>query len=247
MGSPSRTRLQSWRHFSWWGPSLPWLLQPQRLSLSPRLMLILGTATDTVATDGAATTGPMATMATMEKGPQMPSQNPLLPLTLTLMLMLGMDTMVTATVAGDTAATTGPMATMATTERGPQMRSLSPLLLLSPMLMLIPGMATDTVATDGVATTDLMATMATTERGLQLRSLMLTLIPGTATDTVAMDGAATTDLMATMAGDTAATIAHMDMEVTGEVTGAKQTNRGVDSSSDCDFLSTLASISRACA
>merc|ERR1712088_285986 len=192
MGSPSRTRLQSWRHFSWWGPSLPWLLQPQRLSLSPKLMLILGTATDTVATDGAATTGPMATMAT--------------------------------------------------TERGPQMRSLSPLLLLSPMLMLIPGMATDTVATDGAATTDLMATMATTERGLQMRSLspllllspMLMLMPGTAT-------------MATVAGDTAATIAHMDMEVTGEVTGAKQTNRGVDSSSDCNFLSTLASISRACA
>merc|ERR1712088_1029575 len=191
MGSPSRTRLQSWRHFSWWGPSLPWLLQPQRLSLSPRLMLILGTATDTVATDGAATTGHMATMVTTERGPQMPS--------------------------------------------------LSPLLLLSPMLMLIPGMATDTVATDGAATTDLMATMATTERGLQMRSLspllllslMLMLIPGTATDTVA--------------GDTAATIAHMDMEVTGEVTGAKQTNRGVDSSSDCDFLSTLASISRACA
>merc|ERR1711981_879947 len=150
---------------------------------------------DTVAGDGAATTGPMATMATMEKGPQMPSQNPLLPLTLTLMLMLGMDTMVTATVAGDTAATTDLMATMATTERGPQMRSLSPLLLLTPLLMLMPGTAT----------------------------------------------------MATVAGDTAATIAHMDMEVTGEVTGAKQTNRGVDSSSDCDFLSTLASISRACA
>merc|ERR1712088_1126830 len=195
MGSPSRTRLQSWRHFSWWGPSLPWLLQPQRLSLSPRLMLILGTATDTVATDGAATTGHMATMGTTERGPQMPSQNPLLPLTLTLMLMLGMDTMVTATVAGDGAATTDLMATMATTERGLQMRSLSPLLLLSLMLMLIPGTAT----------------------------------------------------MATVAGDTAATIAHMDMEVTGEVTGAKQTNRGVDSSSDCDFLSTLASISRACA
>merc|ERR1712088_955987 len=199
MGSPSRTRLQSWRHFSWWGPSLPWLLQPQRLSLSPRLMLILGTATDTVATDGAATTGHMATMVTTERGPQMPSQNPLLPLTLMLMLMLGMDTMVTATVAGDGAATTDLMATMATTERGLQMRSLSPLLLLSLMLMLIPGTATDTVAMDGAATTDLMATMATTERGL-----------------------------------------------TGEVTGAKQTNRGVDSSSDCDFLSTLASISRAC-
>merc|ERR1712088_296869 len=132
---------------------------------------------------------------------------------------------------------------MATMERGPQMRSLSPLLLLSLMLMLIPGTATDTVATDGAATTDLMATMATMERGPQMRSLspllllslMLMLIPGTATDTVAV------------AGDTAATIAHMDMGVTGEVTGAKQTNRGVDSSSDCDFPSTLASISRACA
>merc|ERR1712055_603283 len=116
------------------------------------------------------------------------------------------------------------------------MRSLSPLLLLSLMLMLIPG-----TATDGAGTTDLMATMATMERGPQMRSLspllllslMLMLIPGTTTDTVA--------------GDAAATIAHMDMGVTGEVTGAKQTNRGVDSSSDCDFSSTLASISRACA
>merc|ERR1712088_556962 len=119
MGSPSRTRLQSWRHFSWWGPSLPWLLQPQRLSLSPRLMLILGTATDTVATDGAATTGPMATMATTERGPQMRSLSPLLLLSPMLMLI----------------------STMATTERGLQMRSLSPLLLLSLMLMLIPGTA----------------------------------------------------------------------------------------------------------
>merc|ERR1719350_388180 len=130
----------------------------------------------------------------MERGPQMPSQNPLLPLTLTLMLMLGMDTMVTATVATDTAATTDLMATMATMERGPQMRSLSPLLLLIPLLMLMPGTATT----------------------------------------------------ATVAGDTVATTAHMDMGVTGEVTGAKQTNREVDSSSDCDFPSTLASISRAC-
>merc|ERR1712088_24632 len=166
MGSPSRTRLQSWRHFSWWGPSLPWLLQPQRLSLSPRLMLILGTATDTVATDGVVTT---------ERGPQMPSQNPLLLLTLTLMLMLGMDTMVTATVAVDGAATTDFMATMATTERGPQMRSLSPLLLLSLMLMLIPGTAMDTVAMDGAAATDLMATMATMERGPRMPSLQLML------------------------------------------------------------------------
>merc|ERR1712037_976938 len=158
------------------------------------LMLIRGTATDIVAMDTADTTGLMATMVTTERGLPMPSQSPLLPLTLTLMLMLGTDTMATDTVAGDTGATTDPMATMATTERGPQMPSLSLLLLLSPLLMLMPGMATT----------------------------------------------------ATVAGDTVATTAHMDMGVTGEVTGAKQTNREVDSSSDCDFPSTLASISRAC-
>merc|ERR1712233_185191 len=177
MGSPSRTRLQSRRHFSWLGPSLPWLLQPQ--SLSPRLMLIRGTATDTVDTDGEATTGLMATMATTERDPQMLSQSLLLLLILTLMLMPGTDTMATDTVAGDTEATTG---LMATTEKGPQMLSLSPQLLLSPMLMLILS---------------------------------------TAMATVDMDGAATTG--------------PMDMGVTGEVTGAKQTNREVDSSSDCDF------------
>merc|ERR1712226_832576 len=136
MGSPSRTRLQSLRHFSWLGPSLPWLLQPQ--SLSPRLMLIRGTVTDTVDMDGEATTGLMATMATTERDPQMLSQSLLLLLILTLMLMPGTDTMATATVAGDTEATTGPMAT---TEKGPQMLSPSPQLLLSPMLMLIRGTA----------------------------------------------------------------------------------------------------------
>merc|ERR1739844_276245 len=222
MGSPSRTRRQTLFYFSCWGPSLPWLLQPQSLSplllLNPTLMLIPGTATDTVATDGAATTDLMATMATTERGRQTPSQRPLLPLTLTLTLMPGTGTMATDTVDMDTVATTGPMATMATTERGQQMPSLSPLLLLSPRLMLIPGTATDTVATDGAATTDLMATTATV-------------------DTATVD---------TATGDTVATTAHMDMGVTGEVTGAKQTNR-VDSSSDCDFPSTLASISRACA
>merc|ERR1711894_132420 len=185
------------------GPSLPWLLQPQSLSplllLSPMLMLILGTATDTVATDGGATTGPMATMATMERGLQMLSLSLVLLLSPLLMLIPGTATDI---VAMDTADTTGLMATMAITERGLPMPSQSPLLLLSPMLMLIPGTAMDTVDTDGVATTGLMATMATT--------------------------------------------AHMDMGVTGEVTGAKQTNREVDSSSDCDFPSTLASISRAC-
>merc|ERR1712233_204132 len=180
MGSPSRTRLQSRRHFSWLGPSLPWLLQPQ--SLSPRLMLIRGTATDTVDTDGEATTGLMATMATTERDPQMLSQSLLLLPILTLMLMPGT---ATATVAMDGVATTDLMDTTATTERDPQKLSQSLLLLLILTLMLMPG--TDT----------------------------------TAMGTVDMDGAATTG--------------PMDMGVTGEVTGAKQTNREVDSSSDCDF------------
>merc|ERR1739844_98713 len=204
MGSPSRTRRQTLFYFSCWGPSLPWLLQPQSLSLllllSPTLMLIPGTATDTVATDGADTTDLMATMATTERDQRMPSQRPLLPLILTLTLMRGTATMATDTMDMDTAATTGPMATTATTERDLQMPSLSQLLPLSPTLMLIPGTAT--AATVDTATVD------------------------------------------TATGDTTA---HMDMGVTGEVTGAKQTNREVYSSSDCDFPSTLASISRACA
>merc|ERR1711862_741166 len=169
MGVPVE-RDSSQRHFSWLGPSLPWLL------------LIRGTVTDTVDMDGEATTGLMATMATMERGLQMPS--------------------------------------------------LSPQLLLSPMLMLIRGTAMATVDMDGVATTGLMDTMATTERDPQKLSqsllllliLTLMLMPGTdttATDTVDMDGVATTG--------------PMDMGVTGEVTGVKQTNREVDSSSDCDF------------
>merc|ERR1712045_933824 len=122
-------------------------------------------------------------------------------------------------------------------ERGLPMPRLSLLLLLSPLLMLIPGTAMDTVDTDGGVTTGPMATMATMERGPQMPSLqlMLWLIPLL----MLMPGTATT---ATVAGDTVATTAHMDMGVTG----AKQTNRGVDSSSDCDFPSTLASISRAC-
>merc|ERR1712228_1093299 len=176
----------------------PWLLQPQRLRLQQ--MLIPGTATATVATDTVDTTGLTATMATMERGLLMPSQSPPLPLTLTLMLMLGTDT--TDTVATDTAATTGLMATtvagtgrrrgplmpslllmlwltpllmlMPGTERGQQMLSQSPLLLLSPRLMLMPGtVTTATVATDMVATTGLMATMATMERGLLMPSLQL--------------------------------------------------------------------------
>merc|ERR1712130_960106 len=139
----------------------------------------------------------------------------------------------------DGAATTGLMATMATMERDLQMPSQSLLLLLSPRLMLMPGTATTaTAATDGVATTGLF-TMATMERGPQMLSqslllltLTLMLMPGTVTTamaTAATDGVVTTGLMATMA------------------TGAKQANREVDSSSDCDFPPTLASISRACA
>merc|ERR1712008_176248 len=130
------------------------------LPLSPRPMLIPGMATDTVDMDTAATTGLMATMATTERGPQMPRQSLLLPLTLTLTLMLGTDTMATDTVATDTVAMAdtdmadaADMAAMATTERGPQMLSLSLLLPLTLALTLMLGtdtMATDTVATDTV-------------------------------------------------------------------------------------------------
>merc|ERR1712157_602770 len=95
-------------------------------------------------------------------------------------------------------------------------------------------MDTDTVAMDGEATTGLTATTVTTERGLLRLTLRLMLMLG-------MD---TTDTVVTTATDTdTATTAPTD---TG-VTGAKPTNREVDSSSDCDFPSTLASISRACA
>merc|ERR1719251_726161 len=134
-----------------------------------------------------------------------------------------------ATVAGDGVVTTGLMAITDSTERGPQMLSQSLLLLLTRMLMLTRGTAMATVAGDGAATTGLTAT---TERDPQmlnqslllLLTLMLTLTHGT--DTTAT---------ATVAGDGAATTGPMDMGVTGEATGAKQTNREVDSSSDCDF------------
>merc|ERR1712227_930512 len=123
------------------------------------------------------------------------------------------------------------------------MLSQSQLLPLIPMLMLMPGTATtdtDTVAMDGVVTTGLTATTATTERGLlrlnlQLSQLLLLTL---------MLGMDITDTVVTTATDTdTATTAPTD---TG-ATGAKPTNREVDSSSDCDFPSTLASISRACA
>merc|ERR1739838_1051079 len=230
------------------------------LWLTPLLMLMPGTATmamDTVATDTVDTTALMATMA-MERGLLMLSQSPLLLPTPTLLLIPGM---AMDTVATDTVDTTGLMATMATdcTERGPQRLRQSPPLLLTPLLMLMPGtaiMATATTATDTDTATTVhtdTATMAT-ERGPQrlrqspplLPTLtlwltpLLMLMPGTATTaTVAMVATAT----ATTATDIdTATTAHTDMP-----TGAKQAKREVDSSSDCDFPSTLASISRACA
>merc|ERR1719333_1305235 len=100
------------------------------------------------------------------------------------------------------------------------MLSQSLLLLLTLTLMLTRGTAMATVAGDGAATTGLMATTATTERDPQmlnqslllLLTLMLTLTHGTETT-------------ATVAGDGAATTGPMDMGVTGEATGAKQTNR----------------------
>merc|ERR1719211_858703 len=128
-------------------------------------------------------------------------------------------------------------------ERGPLRLSQSQLLplLLTLMLTLMRGTdTTDTVAMDGEATTGLTATTVTTERGplrlnLQLSQLLLLMLR------LGMD---TTDTVVTTATDTdTATTAPTD---TG-VTGAKPTNREVDSSSDCDFPSTLASISRACA
>merc|ERR1711910_98382 len=197
MGSPSRTRLQSLRFFSCWGPWLPWLLQPQKQNQKLQPMLTPGTDMDTADTDTVDTTGLMAIMAITERGLLKPNPLPnlLQQLTLTLTPMLGTVIMAMATVAMDGAATTGLMATMATMERG--------LLMLNPL----PNLP---------------------------QQLTLTLTPtlGTvimAMATVAMDGAATTGLMAIT------------------VTGAKQAIRKVDSSSDCDFPSTLASISRACA
>merc|ERR1711988_1809342 len=109
------------------------------------------------------------------------------------------------------------------------------------MLMLMPGTATmdtDTVAMDGEATTGLTANTVTTERGLlrlNLQPSQLLLLTLKLMLMLGMDTTATaTDTATTAPTDTG-------------VTGAKPTNREVDSSSDCDFPSTLASISRACA
>merc|ERR1719422_381954 len=113
-------------------------------------------------------------------------------------------------------------------ERGLLRLSQSQLLPLLPMLMLMPGTATmdtDTVAMDGEATTGRTATTVTTERGPLRLNLKLSQLLLLTLRLMLMLGMDTTD--------------------TG-VTGAKPTNREVDSSSDCDFPSTLASISRVC-
>merc|ERR1712222_89353 len=109
------------------GPLMPSLLL--MLWLTPLLMLMPGTAT--MATATTATDTDMATTVHTgtdadgtERGQQMLSQSPLLPLSPRLMLMPGTVTTATATVATDTVAITGLMATMATMERGPLMPSL---------------------------------------------------------------------------------------------------------------------------
>merc|ERR1712113_640248 len=128
----------------------------------------------------------------------------------------------------------------------------SQLLLLTLTLTLMRG--TDT--TDGVATTGLTATTDTMERGLLRlsQSLLLPLIPML----MLMPGTATTErgllrlnlqlsqlllltlkLMLMLGMDTTDMVATTAPTDTG-VTGAKPTNREVDSSSDCDFPSTLA-------
>merc|ERR1712209_289527 len=102
---------------------------------------------------------------------------------------------------------------------------LSQLLLLTLMLTLMRGTdTTDTVAMDGVVTTGLTATTATTERGLLRLNLQLSQLLLLTLKLMLMLGMDITDT------DTdTATTAPTD---TG-VTGAKPTNREVDSSSDC--------------
>merc|ERR1712203_389783 len=79
---------------------LPNLPQQLTLTLTPTLGTVI-MAMATVAMDGAATTGLMATMATMERGLLMLNPLPNLPQQLTLMLtpMLGTVIMAMATVA----------------------------------------------------------------------------------------------------------------------------------------------------
>merc|ERR1712192_276782 len=103
--------------------------------------------------------------------------------------------------------------------------------------MLMPGTAImATVATVAMAT-DTMAMERGPQRLSQSPPLLPTLLLWLTPVLMLMPATVTT------ATDTdTATTALMDMP-----TGAKQAKREVDSSLDCDFPSTLASISRACA
>merc|ERR1711902_286732 len=148
--------------------SWPWLSQPPRphLRLRPLLRLRLIPGTDTTADgDTEATTGLMATTATMERDLLRPS--PLLRPPPRLLLIPGTDTTALDTEATMAMASTmatmvmpGLMATTATMERGLLRPSLLLMLLLPPRPRLIPG--TDTTA---MASTDLMD-MDTTDTGL---------------------------------------------------------------------------------
>merc|ERR1711902_484792 len=146
-----------------------------------------------------ATTDPMATMATTERGLLMPSPLMPLPQAPTLMLRLTPGTDTTDTGTGHTDMATMDMATDmdTTTERGLLMQSpLMPLLqALTLMLRLTPGTGTTGTGTDlmamGTMATDLTVMDTTTERGLlmpsplmpllQALTLMLRLTPGTGT------------------------------------------------------------------
>merc|ERR1711868_244146 len=129
--------------------SWPWLSQPPRphLRLRPLLRLRLIPGTDITAMadgDTEATTGLMATTATMERGLLRPS--PLLMPLPRLLLIPGTDTTAMASTMA-TMATTGLMATTATMERGLLRPSLLLRLLLPLRLRLIPGTDTTAMAT----------------------------------------------------------------------------------------------------
>merc|ERR1712227_828253 len=152
MGSPAVVEGTQTMKILLAGAFLAVLSQPPRphLRLRPLLRLRLIPGTDTTAMadgDTEATTGLMATTATMERGLLRPS--PLLMPLPRLQLIPGMDT---------------------TMERGLLRLSLRPLLMLLLRLLLIPGTDTTAMATGLMAmdTTDigLMAMDTTMERGL---------------------------------------------------------------------------------
>merc|ERR1712227_1053558 len=164
MGSPAVVEGTQTMKILLAGAFLAVLSQPPRphLRLRPLLRLRLIPGTDITAMadgDTEATTGLMATTATMERGLLRPS--PLLMPLPRLQLIPGTDTM---------AMTTGLMAMDTTMERGLLRLSLRPLLMLLLRLLLIPGTDTTAMATGLMAmdTTDigLMAMDTTMERGL---------------------------------------------------------------------------------